>query len=105
MQPTAANDNATIRLLLEKGANVNVKDPAGVTPLMNAAMNGNVKIAEMLIARGADVNAVSADTIGGTVKAGKIAMGSLTPLLVASIYRSLRSGETAAGCRREHRCA
>jgi len=83
---TAANDSATIRLLLEKGANVNAKDPVGMTPLMNAAMNGNLKIAEMLLARGADVNAVSGPEIGGSVKAGKIALGSLTPLLLSSVY-------------------
>src|SRR5258708_6153423 len=52
---TAANDMATIRLLLEKGANVNTKDPVGVTPLLNAAANGNTKRAAMLLARGAHV--------------------------------------------------
>ena len=83
---TAANDSATIRLLLDKGANVNAKDPVGMTPLLNAAMNGNTRIAEMLLARGADVNAACATEFGGTVKAGKIALGLLTPLLVASVY-------------------
>jgi ankyrin repeat protein len=83
---TAANDMATIRLLLEKGAKVNVKDPVGTTPLLNAAANGNTKAAEMLLARGADVNAVSAPEAHGRVKNGAIAIGSLTPLLVASTY-------------------
>ncbi|MBS1856276.1 MAG: ankyrin repeat domain-containing protein [Acidobacteria bacterium] len=83
---TAADDSATIRLLLERGADVNAKDPVGMTPLMNAAANGNTKIAELLIARGAKVNAVSAAEINGSVKAGKIALGSFTPLLLASVY-------------------
>jgi ankyrin repeat protein len=83
---TAANDSATIRLLLDRGASVNVKDPAGMTPLMNAAANGNARIVELLLARGAQVNAVSAGEINPGVKAGKIALGSLTPLLLASVY-------------------
>lgn len=83
---TAANDNATIRLLLEKGAGVNVKNPVGLTPLMFAAANGNTRIAELLIARGAEVNAVSSPEFDGAVKAGKIMLGSFTPLLMASIY-------------------
>jgi ankyrin repeat protein len=81
---TAANDNATIRLLLDKGANVNAKDAtSGNTPLINAAINGNTKLAEMLIARGADVNAATLQTSDRS-KAGRLALGSLTPLHLAA---------------------
>jgi ankyrin repeat protein len=81
---TAANDNATIRLLLDKGANVNAKDVmTGNTPLINAATNGNTKLAEMLIARGADVNA-STLQISDRSKAGRLALGVLTPLHLAA---------------------
>jgi ankyrin repeat protein len=83
---TYSNDSATIRLLVDKGANVNAKGPTGVTPLLNIAMNGNLKVAEMLLARGADVNAACSPEFGGSVKAGKIALGSLTPILAASVY-------------------
>jgi ankyrin repeat protein len=82
----AANDMATVRLLLEKGAEVNAKDPQGITPLIQAAMNGNAKLAEMLLAKGADVNAVTGSDTHGSVKNGKIAIGLLTPLLMASTY-------------------
>ncbi len=46
-----------IRLLLAKGADVNVKDNAGETPLHSAAMNGSVDVTTLLLANGADVNA------------------------------------------------
>ena len=82
----AANDMGTMRLLLERGANVNAKDPAGMTPLLFAAMNGNTRLVELLLARGADVNAVSSAEAHGRVKNGAISIGSLTPLLVASAY-------------------
>jgi Ankyrin repeat len=55
--------------------------------MSNAALNGNLNITEVLLACGADVNAACSPEFGGTVKEGKIALSSLTPLLVASIYR------------------
>jgi len=45
-------------LLLEKGANPNVREEAGATPLhLVAAANGNVEIATALLAKGAEVDA------------------------------------------------
>ena len=54
--------------------------------MFNAAMNGNLNITEVLLACGADVNAACSPEFGRTVKARRIALSSLTPLLVASIY-------------------
>jgi ankyrin repeat protein len=79
----AANDLASIRILIERGAAVNEKDEAGRTPLMFAAGNGNLKAVELLLAKGADVNAVSAEKFE-TVKNGPIALGNLTALLFAA---------------------
>jgi ankyrin repeat protein len=79
----AANDLASIRILIEKGAAVNVNDEAGRTPLMFAAGNDNLKAVELLLAKGADVNAVSAEKFE-TVKNGPIALGNLTALLFAA---------------------
>lgn len=47
--------------LLEKGANVNARDVAGWTPLMEAAATGDVRTAELLVARGAHVNDAAND--------------------------------------------
>jgi len=91
LEATVANDTATVKLLLAKGANVNVSDIAGSgaasggqTPLMNAAAEGNTEIIKLLLAKGADVNAVSAEK-ASEVKNGPIALGFLTALHLASI--------------------
>ena len=43
--------------LLEKGANPNVGDEYGYTPLLLAASEGKVELARLLLTEGADVNA------------------------------------------------
>jgi ankyrin repeat protein len=40
--------------LLERGADVNAPDDAGTTPLMQAALNADLPMVELLLARGAD---------------------------------------------------
>ena len=45
-----------IKLLLQKGANANIQNNLGWTPLMLAAKNGQTEIAKILIAAGANVN-------------------------------------------------
>ena len=51
-------DIGTVRELLEKGANVNMKDnESGWTPLMSAAFSGNIDIVKLLIKKGSRVNA------------------------------------------------
>lgn len=43
--------------LVEAGANVNVAQAGGFTPLMGAAQNGNIEITRMLVDHSADLNA------------------------------------------------
>ena len=45
-----------VRMLLEKGAQVDREDRQGVTPLYGAAGKGHVEVARLLIQRGADIN-------------------------------------------------
>ena len=44
-------------LLIDSGADVNVMDAIGQTPLHGAATGGHKEVAELLITKGADVNA------------------------------------------------
>lgn len=61
----AASKNKDIVLLLvNKGADVNLKSYSGSSPLHSAAYGGNTEIAEILINKGADVNV--ADNEGET---------------------------------------
>lgn len=46
-----------IQYLVEKGANVDVKDVIGQTPLIAACMKGNKNMAKILLGAGADPNA------------------------------------------------
>jgi ankyrin repeat protein len=77
-----ANDLASVKALVEKGAPIDGRDNLGRTPLMLAAGNGNLKAIEFLLAKGADVNAVSAEK-SETVKNGAIELGNLTALMLA----------------------
>jgi uncharacterized protein len=45
-----------IRILADAKANVNQPDPDGVTPIVNAFMNGHTDAAQMLLDKGADPN-------------------------------------------------
>lgn len=54
----AANESNYVEVmyLTDHGANINVKNDNGITPLMFACMNGNIDIVSALIHLGADLN-------------------------------------------------
>jgi ankyrin repeat protein len=53
--------NEIAAALIKAGADVNVKDPYGVTPLMFAAISGSPETMRLLMSRGSDVNAKDVD--------------------------------------------
>jgi len=53
--------NEIAKMLINKGADVGVKNKAGFTPLHEGAYSGHKEIVELLIASGADVNAMKID--------------------------------------------
>ena len=52
----AGNFTSTARMLIENGADVNVKQQMGVTPLHSAAQNGNLELIILLLEKGAVVD-------------------------------------------------
>ena len=52
----AGSYNDIARMLIENGANVNVKQQAGATPLHSAAQNGNLELLILLLENGAETD-------------------------------------------------
>jgi len=52
----AGNYTDIAALLIESGANINVKQQAGVTPIHSAAQNGNLDLLILLLENNADIN-------------------------------------------------
>ncbi|HEA64703.1 MAG TPA: ankyrin repeat domain-containing protein, partial [Candidatus Aminicenantes bacterium] len=69
-----------IQALLASGADVNVKDINGFTPLIGAAATGKMEIVDVLLKHGADPNARSYD-----VRAPVYGRGKVSALILASI--------------------
>ena len=78
------NDVETIKIIADAGLAIDVPDFTGSTPLIGAASNGNLPAVKLLLAKGANVNAVSGDGSFQKVKAGTIALGNWTPLLASA---------------------
>jgi ankyrin repeat protein len=57
MAAAYCGDHECLQFLLERGAKVQARTPAGLTALLEATLSGNVAIVEELLARGADPNA------------------------------------------------
>ena len=57
----ASGERESARILLEAGADPNVRQQGGFTPLHAAAQNGDEELARLLLARGADPEAATDD--------------------------------------------
>ena len=81
------NDTETIKLFLDAGLDPNAADLPGLTPLMmTAGWNGNVTATKMLLAKGANVNAVSRPVMGLPTRIAPSKFGNLTALLMAAAF-------------------
>ncbi|HTB18916.1 MAG TPA: ankyrin repeat domain-containing protein [Bryobacteraceae bacterium] len=84
---TFGNDTDTVRLLIEAGADIDTPDTfIGLTPLMNAAGNRNLPAVQLLLAKGAKLNAVSKTEGLPKIQTGTVEFGGWTPLLMASAF-------------------
>jgi len=82
---------SALQLLLEAGANPNVADEDRVTPLMVAAMKGNLEAVRLLVTHGADVMAVNA----AGLTASQLAAGDKR-LRIQKLLRDIVSGKASA---------
>src|ERR1043165_9326226 len=57
LEAAKASDVSTVRGLLDQGAEVNVRDQPGMTPLLWAGNYGNTDVAQLLLKSGANLNA------------------------------------------------
>lgn len=74
-------DPASVKFLIDKGADVNFVDPKGFTPLQFAAAADREDAVKLLLAKGAEVD--RANTASNKVRHGEIALKNMTPLMVA----------------------
>lgn len=87
------NLKAVIRILLDAGADPNIADNKGMTPLIANAWD--FEIAQMLIAHGADVNARAQDSFTPLLNAGTAEVTRVLLEHGADPFAKTKDGETA----------
>lgn len=75
--------------LLDGGANPNVADRRGRTPLHIAAQAGSLELVRKLVSKGADLNARTEKTMGSGPAYFRALSGEQTPLLLAAKYNQV----------------
>ena len=82
-----------VRILLDAGADPNIADNTGMTPLITNARD--LEIAQMLIAHGANVNAQAKDGFTPLLNAGRVELTRLLLQHGADPFAKTKHGETA----------
>jgi ankyrin repeat protein len=91
-------DDRAVEILLAGGANPNVREGGGGTPLMYAAMDGDAALVRLLVDAGATVNAIDKDGFSALVRACATGNSSAAIALVerrANVNLRGRDGTTA----------
>ena len=106
-QAVSFDDNATLSALVDAGLSVDLPDEGGFTLLDSAVIANRVEVARLLIARGANVNAVDQNGMTPLLYAASIDYGdsAMIDLLVKSgANRAAKSkdGLTAAELARKY---
>ena len=77
------NDHCdVVKLLLEKGANVNKDNGRGMTTLMFAATHGHLDVVRLLLGKGANVDLANVDGMTALMKAAMNFHGNVARLLL-----------------------
>ncbi|MCB1086589.1 MAG: ankyrin repeat domain-containing protein [Verrucomicrobiae bacterium] len=88
----------TARVLIEAGADTTITDSQGNTALQLSALNGQTKVAEVMIEAGAKLDLLSATALGMSEEASKIARENPDLLRSADPHRHvLQRNETPLG--------
>lgn len=66
MEAVCRGRSDIVRLLLERGAEINTRTLGGYTALMFASKRGNIEIVRLLVEKGADLNAEAKDKMRPT---------------------------------------
>ena len=72
-----------VRTLLAKGAEVNAKTRAGLTPLMLATLRGKPDVVQALLANGADVNATTNSGVTALMLVSMLGHADVLEMLLA----------------------
>nr|XP_056706081.1 fibronectin type 3 and ankyrin repeat domains protein 1 [Euleptes europaea] len=84
-------------LLIEAGANVNLKDKDGKTPLMVAALNNHEELVQVLLEKGADITVKNEYGKGALEMARSLNRMSVVSLIEASKVREVATASKASG--------
>jgi ankyrin repeat protein len=77
------DDGSVLRFLLEHGADVNVQDKVGRTPLQYVSMNGTLEVVRLLLEHGADVKVKNSFGKTALQEAARKGRGEVVELLRA----------------------
>ena len=91
---TRGNHTDTIIKLLRQGADPNIADSAGYTPLHYAVMKGNLAVVNVLLQKGANRDAIS---ISGSTP---LSLSARDDFLNREIFRALRAQDDPVGGKR-----
>jgi ankyrin repeat protein len=88
LKAASTGDVEIMRLLLDHGADVNLASRSlGMTPLGSAVSSYNIDAVKLLLERGARIDIPGMDD-HGRVRNGRLALGTLAPLMLAAPYGS-----------------
>ena len=65
-----------VKLLLDKGVNLDGRSGIGTTPLMSAALYNKIGVVKLLLDQGADINAVNSEGMTPLKMAAKSSTGN-----------------------------
>jgi ankyrin repeat protein len=95
---------ATVRTLLDQGANIDAKGSGGATALMMACWWGHLDVVRLLLDRGANVNAKGPDGYTALMEAARYGRFEITEMLLekgADVNAKTVTGKTAHSLAKE----